>query len=212
MTEKLKGISGSMFAGKTGKVIDLAIRAEYAKKSVLAFKPSIDNRWDMPNFLVSREKNGKENKIYPAHSVDSALEIVGIVLERIKREGHLDYIVIDEAQLFDNSLVDVVRYLLELDIKVVFAGLATDFRGEPFGPMPTLLAISDEIERITAICDFVDEEGDCCGQEATRTQREINGKPANYYDPIVVIGDVEYKARCSNHHIVPGKPKTIYSR
>lgn len=207
MTEKLKGIAGSMAAGKTGKLIELAKRAELAKKNVLAFKPKIDTRWDMPDFLVSREKNGEVNKTYPAHSVGSAQEIVGAVLHEIEQRGKLDYVIIDEVQLFDDSIIEVVRYLIEADIKVVFAGLATDFRGEPFGPMPFLLAISDEIERLTAICNYEDENGICCGLEATRTQREINGTPANYYDPIIVIGDNEYKARCPSHHIVPGKPK-----
>lgn len=207
MTEHLKGIAGSMAAGKTGKLIELAKRAEFAKKNVLAFKPSIDTRWDMPGFLVSREKNGEIHKTYPAHSVGSALEIVDAILEKIEQDGKLDYVLIDEIQLFDDSIIEVVRYLVEADIKVIFAGLATDFRGEPFGPMPVLLAISDEIERITAICNYEDVNGICCGLEATRTQREINGIPANYYDPIIVIGDNEYKARCPSHHIVPGKPK-----
>lgn len=196
-----------MAAGKTGKLIELAKRAEFAKKNVLAFKPSIDTRWNMPDFLVSREKSGEIHKTHPAHSVGSALEIVDAVLEKIEQEGKLDYVLIDEIQLFDDSIIDVVRYLVEADIKVIFAGLATDFRGEPFGPMPVLLAMSDEIERITAICNYEDENGICCGQEATRTQREINGIPANYHDPIIVIGDNEYKARCPSHHIVPGKPK-----
>lgn len=202
-----------MFAGKTGRLIDIAKRAEYAKKSVLAFKPSIETRWNMPNFLVSREKNEGQFKTYPANSISSSLEIIDIVTNKIKTEGKLDYVIIDEAQFFDDTLIEVIRYLLEADIKVIFAGLATDFRGEPFGPMPVLLALSDNIERITAICDYEDENGDCCGQEATRTQRQIGGTPARYDDPIVIIGDTEeYKARCPKHHIVPGKPKLNYSK
>jgi len=207
MTENLKCIAGSMAAGKTGKLIELAIRAEYAQKRVIAFKPSIDTRWDMPDFLVSREKCGDINKVYPAHSVSSPLEIVDIVLNKIKRGGKLDYVVIDEAQLFDETIIEVVKYLIEADIKVILGGLTTDFRGEPFGSMPTLLAISDEIHRLTAICNYEDEDGDCCGAEATRTQREVDGQPANYDDPVIVIGDVQYKARCPSHHLVPGKPK-----
>lgn len=196
-----------MAAGKTGRLIEIAKRAEFAHKKVLAFKPSIDTRWNMPNFLVSREKNGDINKTYPAHSVDSAIEIISLVLDKIESDGKLDYVIIDEVQLFDESVIEVVKYLIEADIKVIFGGLTTDFRGEPFGSMPTLLAISDEIERLTAICNYEDEEGACCGAEATRTQREVNGKPANYYDPIIVIGDIDYKARCPNHHVVPDKPK-----
>lgn len=201
MTEKLKGISGSMCAGKTRILIYSAERAELKKQSVLAFKPSIDNRWDSHNLLVSRETKNDKPKTYPAKSVDSAVEILSIVQEYIELNNKLDYVLIDEIQFFDENIIEVVQILLELDIKVVFGGLATDFRGEPFGQMPILLSLCDEIEKPTAVCEV-------CGEDATRTQRLINGQPANYNDPIVLIGaEQNYEARCVNHHIVPGKPK-----
>ena len=128
-------------------------------------------------------------------------------------EPDTQVVAIEEIQFFDAEIVDVVRSLLEADIRVVFAGLSLDFRGEPFGSMPTLLSLCDEIEKPTAVCtETVD--GKPCGAVATKTQRLINGKPANYSDPIVLIGDEEegYHARCPKHHRVPGKPtpKPIY--
>ncbi len=111
-------------------------------------------------------------------------------------------VVIDEIQFFDDQIIEVVQALLEADIQVVFGGLALDFRGEPFGPMPTLLSLCDEIEKPTAVCEVCKEE------DATRTQRLINGEPAKYTDPIILIGaEQNYEPRCIKHHIVPGKPK-----
>ncbi len=206
MTEKLRGISGSMCAGKTRLLIYTAERTELKKQSVLAFKPSIDNRWDSHNLLVSRETKDDKPKSYPAHSVDSAIEILDVVQEYLQEHGHLNTVVIDEIQFFDEKIIEVVQALLEADIKVVFGGLALDFRGEPFGQMPTLLSLCDEIEKPTAVCEV-------CGDDATRTQRLIKDQPANYSDPLILIGAEEnnagqrYEPRCIKHHIVPGKPK-----
>lgn len=185
-----------MFAGKTELLIREISRAEYAKKNVQVFKPSIDNRWGEINKIHSHSNETRE-----AIAVDSPLEII----------SHLcpdtNIVAIEEIQFFGPEIVDVVKFLLEQDIKVVFAGLSLDFRGEPFGSMPELLVLCDEIVRPTAICDQ-EIDGDVCGQMATKTQRIINGKPAHYNDPIVLIGaEQQYKARCPNHHIVPGKPK-----
>lgn len=201
MTEKLKGISGSMCAGKTDMLIELAKKEGYRKKTVLAFKPSIDNRWNSENLLISRSKENDKPKTYPARSVNSSIEILQTVQEHLEKYSKLDHVIIDEIQFFDEDIVDVVKILLDLDIKVTFGGLATDFRGEPFGQMPILLSLCDEIEKPTAICEV-------CGDDATRTQRLINGQPANYDDPIVLIGaEQNYEARCVKHHLVPNKPK-----
>lgn len=206
MTEKLKGISGSMCAGKTDSLIEFAKREGYKKHSVLAFKPSIDNRWGSENKLVSRNKENGEQKWYPAHSVDTSIEILEIVQKHLQEQGKLNTVVIDEIQFFDEQIINVVQALLEADIQVVFGGLALDFRGEPFGPMPTLLSLSDEIEKPTAVCVY-EESGKPCGDDATRTQRLINGEPAKYTDPIILIGaEQNYEPRCVKHHIVPGKP------
>ena len=197
VTEKLKGISGSMFAGKTEILLKEIGRAEIAGKKVQVFKPTIDTRWDTTDHI--RSHSGGEHISF---SIKSPLEI----LDLIEPDTYL--VAIDEVQFFDDSIVDVIKILLELDVRVTFAGLSLDFRGEPFGAMPKLLALCDEIDRPTAICNQ-SVNGRICGQAATRTQRLINGKPANYDDPIVLIGaEQEYAARCPNHHLVPGKPKS----
>ncbi len=195
MTEKLKGIAGSMFAGKTEMILKEISRAEYAGKKVQVFKPAIDTRWEANK--ISSHSGGSHEAI----PVQSSLEIV----ENLKPDTYL--VAIDEIQFFDSGIIDVVRFLLESDIRVIFAGLSLDFRAEPFGHMPELLALCDEIDRPTAICNEK-LDGHICGEEATRTQRLINGQPANYHDPIVLIGaQQEYQARCPNHHKVPGKPQ-----
>ena len=195
MTENLKGIAGSMKSGKTDLLITRAERLQIAKKIVFIFKPSIDNRWD-ENCIVTRFNN----KCFPATPVTNSAEIIEVVVSHLESGATIDEVLIDEVQLFDPNIVEVIQTLLDLDIPVTYAGLSTDFRGEPFGSMPTLLALSDSIQKPTAICEV-------CGDEATRTQRLINGQPANYNDPIILIGDNQYEARCVKHHEVPGKPK-----
>ena len=195
MTERLKGIAGSMFAGKTEILIDEVVRAKIAKKNVQVFKPVIDNRWSV------NEIHSHSDKVYPATPVENALEIIS------QLETDTDLVAIDEVQFFGPEIVDVVHFLLEQDIRVIFAGLSLDFRGEPFGSMPELLALCDELVRPVAVCD-IEIDGMVCGKKATKTQRIIDGKPANYHDPIILIGaSQEYQARCPNHHVVPGKPK-----
>lgn len=196
MTESLKGISGSMFAGKTDSLIREVCRAEIAKRNVLVFKPAIDNRWGIVEKI--RSHSGAEHE---AFVIQKATDIFGYIKSDTK------IVAIDEIQFFDPEIVDVIKTLLENDIHVIFAGLSLDFRGEPFGSMPILLALCDEIDKPTAICT---EEvgGEPCGAPATKTQRLINGLPAKYSDPIVLIGDEDegYHARCTQHHKVPGKP------
>lgn len=116
-------------------------------------------------------------------------------------------IFIDEAQFFDMGLAAVVEYLdHQLQIDVRLAGLDTDFRGQVFGPMGQLMAIADEVNKHTAICKKK-LDGKICGQAATKTQRLVNGAPANFNDPIILVGAEEsYTARCDQHHEVPGKP------
>jgi thymidine kinase len=196
MTETLKVIPGSMFSGKTDILIKEVRRAEIAGRVVQVFKPTVDNRWGETDKICSR--SGAEHE---AISVKKSVDI----LENISPDT--DTVAIDEVQFFDQDIVSVVQILLEADIKVIGAGLPLDFRGEPFGSMPILLSLCDDIEKTTAICTEV-VNGKKCGAEATRSQRLINGQPANYNDPIVLIGDAEegYQARCVKHHKVPDKP------
>jgi thymidine kinase len=202
MTESLKGISGSMFAGKTELLLKEISRAEYSRKKVQVFKPTVDNRWGEKDKVKSH--SGGE---HPACTVETSQDIIKCL------NPDTQVVAIDEIQFFDAEIVDVVRALLEADIHVIFTGLAQDFRGEPFGSMPTLLSLCDEIDKPTAICTE-EVNGEICGASATKTQRLINGQPANYTDPIVVIGDAKegYQARCYKHHIVPGKPTPKFEK
>lgn len=186
-----------MFAGKTELLLKEISRAEYSNKKVQVFKPAIDDRWKEISKIKSH--SGGEHE---ACTVKNATDILSCL------EPETQVVAIEEIQFFDPEIVDVVQVLLEADIRVVFAGLSQDFRGEPFGSMPILLSLCDEIDRPTAICtEKVD--GSICGANATKTQRIINGQPANYDDPVVLIGDADegYQARCPKHHRVPGKPR-----
>lgn len=197
MTERLTVVSGSMFSGKTDELIRLIGRAEHGAKKVQVFKPMVDDRWGAKNTIKSH--SGAEHDATP---VGSSLDI----LENLKEK--LDVVFVDEIQFFDKQVVDVVEELLNRDIEVVVAGLPLDFRGEEFGEMPALLARADDISRLTAICKCPEDDGDhTCGEEATRTQRFIDGNPSSYYDPVVQIGGKEsYAARCPDHHYVPDRP------
>ncbi len=185
-----------MFAGKTELLLKEISRAEYGGKKVQVFKPAIDDRWGEKDKIKSH--SGGEHEAYV---VKNASDILA------QLDPDTQVVAIEEIQFFDQEIVPLVQALLQSDIRVVFAGLSQDFRGEPFGSMPYLLALCDEIEKPTAICTEK-VNGTICGADASKTQRLINGQPASYSDPIVVIGDAEegYQARCPNHHKVPGKP------
>jgi thymidine kinase len=104
---------------------------------------------------------------------------------------------LDEVQFFDAEVIEVVQSLANRNLRVIVAGLDQDFRGEPFGCMPVLMALAERVDKFSAICMV-------CGEPATRTQRLVNGRPAHYHDPVVIIGASEmYEARCRQHHEVP---------
>lgn len=182
-------ICGPMFAGKTEEIIRRVRRLHYAKKNVLVFKPKIDNRY-AEDYIVSHNKSATE-----AINVEKARDILSLV------QPLTHAVVIDEAQFFDFDIIHVVNELADAGKRVIIGGLDNDFRGEPFGPMPFLLALAESVTKLTAICVV-------SGEPATRTQRLINGKPASYDDPIVLIGASEsYEPRSRQHHVVLNKPK-----
>ena len=184
-------VCGPMFAGKTEEIIRRIRRLEYAKKTVLVFKPSIDNRYSESE-IVSHNKT-KAKSI----NINKAREILDYVKEGV------DAVVIDEAQFLDNDVIWVSEVLADRGIRVIVGGLDRDFRGEPFGPMPQLLAIAEFVQKLTAVCVI-------SGQPATRTQRLINGKPASFDDPIVLVGAAEaYEPRSRECHEVKNKPKKL---
>lgn len=131
-------------------------------------------------------------------------------VDQDRPEGILDlikpshfFISIDEAHFFEKKFVQVIERLLLFGKNVGIAGLDLDFRGEPFGPMPDILCMANEVYKGSAVCTFPN-----CGAPATRTQRLNNGRPVPYDSPLVVIeGEAHYEPRCLTHHQVPGKPR-----
>lgn len=184
----LEVICGSMFSGKSEELIRRLRQAKYGNLSVKVFKPVIDHRYSNDSVI---SHNGSSIN---AQSVKNSQEILNVV------HKDLDIIGIDEVQFFDENIVSVVNTLANDGKRVIMAGLDTDFRGEPFGQMPTLMAISDSVTKLNAICPI-------CSSPASRTQRLIHGKPASYDDPTILVGASEsYEPRCRFHHEVPGKP------
>lgn len=178
-------VCGSMFSGKTEELIRRLIRATIAKQKVQVFKPSIDIRYAVEKVTSHAGAN------YEAIPVASAAEI----LEKL--DSDTTVVGIDEAQFFDPEIPELAQELAARGMRVIVAGLDMDFRGEPFGPMPLILAKAERVDKLHAICMV-------CGDDASRTQRLVNGKPAKYDDPVVIVGASElYEARCRAHHEVP---------
>jgi thymidine kinase len=171
-------VCGSMFAGKSEELIRLVRRALYAKKRVQVFKHAIDDRYDAVS-VVSHP--GSRFDAQPVKNVSDL---------KARIDPKADVIGIEEAQFFDHHLVRLVEELADSGKEVLVAGLDQDFRRQPFGPMPTLLAIADEVSKVRAICVR-------CGRLASHTQRIVDGRPAAWDDPVVLIGATEsYEARC----------------
>ena len=182
-------ISGCMFAGKTEELIRRIKTLEFAKKNVLVFKPAIDNRYSNTK-VVSHSGSSVESIVVP--DARSILDFV---------KDDTDVIAIDEIQFFDEDVLLVCDYLAKKGKRVMCAGLDTDFRAEPFGVMPRLITDAEFVTKLTAVCMK-------CGAPATRTQRLVNGRPAQYTDPIIMVGAAEaYEARCRHCHEVVGKPE-----
>lgn len=177
-------ICGPMYAGKTEELIRRITRMEYAKKNYLVFKPQIDDRYSIDEIASHSSRKSK------AININNGNEIYQYIKEDTQA------VVIDEIQFFDESMIKVIEDLAKRGLRVICAGLDLDFRGEPFGIIPSLLAIAEHVTKLSAICVV-------CGADATRTQRIINGKYAYYDDPIVLVGAKEsYEARCRRCHKV----------
>ena len=175
----------SMFSGKTDELIRRLRRAVIARQKVQVFKPAIDVRYAVEKVTSHAGAD------FAAIPIQNSGEIFKHLADGTTVIG------IDEAQFFDGGIVQVTRHLAEHGLRVIVAGLDTDFRGEPFGPMPILMAEAEHVDKLQAICMT-------CGEPACRTQRLVNGKPARYDDPVVIVGASElYEARCRAHHEVP---------
>ena len=181
----LEVVCGSMFSGKTEELIRRVKRAQIARQKVQVFKPRIDTRYSA---VQVASHNGA---LHTAVPVGGSAELEGLV------EPDTTVVAIDEAQFFDEGVVDLCKRLTRNGVRVIAAGLDLDFRGEPFGPMPLLMAEAEMVDKLQAICVS-------CGAPASRTQRLIDGQPANYDDPIIMVGAKEnYEARCRHCHEVP---------
>lgn len=182
-----------MFAGKTEELIRRINVLSFAKKNILVFKPAIDNRYS-DSEIVSHAGT----KV-PSIVVHQAREILDNIAEET------EVVAIDEGNFFDKEIVDVCELLANKGIRVMVAGLDKDFRGEAFGVLPELLTRAEFVTKLTAVCTK-------CGAPATRTQRLVDGKPASFNDPILLVGALEhYEPRCRHCHEVKDKPKEIKS-
>jgi thymidine kinase len=185
-------IAGCMSSGKTDELLRLLRRAEIAKRRILLVRPDVDDRTPA-GYAESRSKARFPSVLVP---LGEPVRILALA-----RERDADLVGIEEAQFFDDDLVRTVETLRASGRHVIVSGLNTDFAGRPFGPMPELLALADEITLLSAICVV-------CGETATRTQRLVGGRPAAIDDPLIVIGGFEapavetYEARCLRHHEV----------
>ena len=179
---KLEVICGSMFSGKSEELLYRLRRAEYAKKRVLTIKHTIDNRKSYSCIVCH---SGDEREAFPLGSCEESLKTLSTLAD-----DSVDVIGIDEIQFFPPETLPVICSLLDKGKRIILAGLDLDFRGQPFGIMPELLALADEVSKLRAICT-------CCGDEANFSQRLINGQPARHDEPIILVGGEEcYEPRC----------------
>ncbi len=179
-------ICGCMFCGKTEELIRRVERAVIAQQEVQVFKPAIDVRYSESEVASHA---GRQCAATPVRGVSSLRKLI---------DNETTVIAIDEVQFFDNELglIELCENLADKGVRVIVAGLDRDFRGEPFGAMPELLARAEKVDKLHAICVK-------CGAPATRTQRMIDGEPAAYDEPVILVGGEEaYEARCRSCHEV----------
>lgn len=180
-------ICGPMFAGKSEELIRRVKTLSYAHQKIIAFKPAIDNRYDKAAIA------SHDGEKYQAYAIKDAKDIYNYISDDVQ------VVAIDEVQFFGNEIIGICEELADKGVRVIVAGLDMDFRGEPFGPMPELLARAEFVTKLTAACTV-------CGCAATRTQRLIDGEPCDYHSPIILVGAKDsYEARCRKHHIVKNK-------
>lgn len=179
-------ITGVMFSGKSEELLRRVRRALIARKSVRVFKSHLDDRYSGIHAISSHDGRQVE-----ARPVASSQEIAGQVADDV------EVVAVDEVQFLDPGIVNVANELADRRIRVILSGTDMDFRGEPFGPIGSLLAVADRIDKLHAICVV-------CGELATRNQRLIDGRPATAEGPTIQVGGAEsYEARCRRCHEVP---------
>ena len=187
---RLEVVCGCMFSGKSEELIRRLARADIARQRVVAVKPAIDTRY------AATAIASHAGRRWPCVAVESAADVRKVVAQHAP-----DVLGVEEAQFFDDAIVDVVRDLVDDGVHVVCAGLDLDALGRPFGPMPALACEADRITKLTAVCVV-------CGTDATRSQLLVDGEPAAWRDePLIDVGGAErYEARCRSCFEVPGRP------
>jgi thymidine kinase len=179
-------IAGVMFSGKSEELIRRVRRAMIARKKVQVFKSHLDERYQ--GLYAVSSHDGRSVEAIP---IDSSIQIAQ------QLNTLADVVAIDEAQFLDAGIVPLVRSFATRGLRVIIAGTDTDFRGEPFGAMPQLMADAELVDKLHAICVV-------CGGPASRNQRIIDGRPAGYDSPTIMVGGREsYEARCRHCHQVP---------
>lgn len=188
-------ITGPMSCGKTEELLRRIRRCIIAKKHVKIFSPTIDTR-EEGDYIKSR--NGLT---IDAIKVKSSVQI----LHNVKPEDEI--IAIDELQFFDENITKVISVLMSEGKKIIASGLELDFKSEPFGKMPELMCIATKVDKLHAVCMK------CGCEHATRTQRLIDGKPADKSSPLIMIGgDETYEARCIKCYVLPDKNAAKYEK
>ncbi len=190
MAGKLEVITGPMFAGKTEELLRRVERARIAKKTVILFKPELDTRYAREQVVTH---NGRA---FPCFLLPSALDPQTFAARAPKEWENAEVLAFDEAHFFGTAFPVLCEALVARGKRVIVAGLDLNFRGEPFGPMPALLALADEVQKLSAVCTV-------CGNPATRSQRLVDGRPV-IEGPEVLIGGLEtYEPRCRAHFRSP---------
>jgi len=191
----LELICGSMFSGKTEELMRRLRRAEYAKENVITIKHLFDAR---TNHHTIMSHDGQERTAVPIDNTPQGIRKILALCEH-----KIDVVGVDEAQFFPREIIPTLMTLVEQGKKVIAAGLDLDFRGEPFGIMPELMARADKITKLTAVCMQ-------CGKEAHFSQRIIDKHPAKYNDPIILVGAAEkYESRCRDCFVFTLRPNVI---
>ncbi len=194
---RLEVICGAMFSGKTEELMRRLKRAEWARKRVVTIKHEIDQRQHQGHACIMSH-DGKQRI---ATSLGNKLEHFE---EMLASSGEADVVGIDEIQFFPKAIIPIIHELIDAGKQVIVAGLELDFRGMPFGIVPSLLAFADEVLKLKAVCVI-------CFNEAHHTQRIVNGKPANHDEPTILVGASEcYEARCRDCFSIDRSARYIY--
>ena len=190
---ELRVIAGPMCCGKSEETMRELRRAVIAGRHVLLLRPALDTRTS-----PDEEARSRSGMTFPARTLSDSSQI----LTTVKSTG-ADFVAIEEGQFWDDGIVGAAQAMMKLNLVVIINGLNQDYLGRPFGPMPTLMALADDVRVLTAICQV-------CGEEATKTQRlHADGSPAGPDEQLILPGGFEqeaavdrYEARCRRHHVI----------